>query len=130
MLAGCSGPRLTYSKPGVTTNEFDRDKVYMRDDRPFFQTPTPWFILSGLQLGVGLWLSSTYDDLDRDNADFKKSFPNYSYEKQDRSLVYIDYGLAAVWAIVGLSKIQVTPSTSIGLSTNGQTDFMVMNHQF
>lgn len=26
ILVGCSGPRLTYSKPGLTTNEFNRDK--------------------------------------------------------------------------------------------------------
>lgn len=26
MLVGCSGPRIIYSKPGLTTNEFNRDK--------------------------------------------------------------------------------------------------------
>lgn len=114
----------------VVINTNTEPEAERRDNRSFFQTPTPWFILAGLQLGAGLWLSSAYDDLDNDNAEFKKRYPNYIYEKQDRSLVYLDYGLAAVWAIMGISRIQVTPTTSVGLSTSDRTTFMVMNYRF
>lgn len=101
-----------------------------KKDVPLNEKPGYWFVLSGISLAAAIYSSSIADGIDADNAAFKTTHPSYTYEPTGRGLIYLQYGMAAIAAIVGINKMQVNETTSIVVSTSGNSTFMVATHQF
>lgn len=112
-----------YNKPARVAQEEQKDV-------PLSEKPGYWFAMSGLSFVAATYLSNDADSFDAEADTWNAQNPNYTYEKMDRTWIYVLYGISAINAMVGINKLQVNKSTIVGVSTNGRSTFLVAKHQF